>query len=255
MHIHIINPNTTAAFTEADRLAGSAVAAPQTRVTASEPKEGVPSIESHFEEAVATLGVVEEVRRHEAEGVDAFVIACFGDTGLSAAREVACVPVVGMTEAALMAAAMVAQSFSIVTLPARTRIHAHRVVASLGLGLAGRCLPIRAVDVPVLYGEEEDEAVRRAIASQGREAIEKEGAEAIVLGCAGIGHLAAPLSQELGVPVIDGVAVAVGMAETLVRNGLATSKRSSFAAPPDKPLSPRYRFLADPADETNGHPQ
>lgn len=255
MHIHIINPNTTADFTEADRRAGAAAAAPQTRVTASEPQEGVASIESHFEEAVATLGVVEEVRRYEPQGVDAFVIACFGDTGLSAAREVANVPVVGMTEAALMAAAMVAHSFSIVTLPARTRIHAHRVVSSLGLGLAGRCLPIRAVDVPVLYGEEEDEAVRRAIASQGREAIDQEGAEAIVLGCAGIGHLARPLASELGVPVIDGVAVAVGMAETLVRSGLTTSKRSSFAAPPDKPLSPRYRFLAAPADGSKGEAQ
>lgn len=252
MHIHIVNPNTTAAFTEADRRAGCAVAAPQTRLTASEPQEGVPSIESHFEEAVATLGVIEEIRRHEAKGVDAFVIACFGDTGLSAAREVARVPVVGMTEAALMAAAMVAHSFSIITMPARTRIHAHRVVSSLGLGLAVRCLPIRAVDVPVLYGEEEDDAVRRAIASQGREAIDREGAEAIVLGCAGIGHLADALSQELGVPVIDGVAVAVGMAETLVRCGLTTSKRSSFAAPPTKALSPRYRFLAAPDDRTRG---
>lgn len=243
MHIHIINPNTTAVFTAADLRAGAAVAGTGTLVSASEPREGTPSIESHFEEAVATIGVIEEIRRLEAEGVDAFVIACFGDTGIAAAREVASVPVVGMTEAALFAAALVADTFSIVTLPARTRIHSHRVVASLGLGIAGRCLPIRAVDVPVLYDEDEEEAVMKAILAEGRLAIDMDGAEAIILGCAGIGHLAAPISAALGVPVIDGVAAAVGMAETLVRCGLSTSKRSSYAAPPAKILSPRYAAL------------
>lgn len=246
MRIHIVNPNTTAVFTEADRKAGAAAAAPGTQVTASEPREGTPSVESHFDEAVATIGVIEEIGRREAEGVDAFVLACFGDTGLAAAREVARVPVVGMTEAALFAAALVADTFSIVTLPRRTRIHSHRVVASLGLGLAGRCLPIRAVDVPVLYDESEEDAVAQAILAQGRLAIDAEDAEAIVLGCAGIGHLAAPLSAALGVPVIDGVAAGVGMAEMLVRCGLETSKRSSYAAPPDKVLSPRYAALLAP---------
>ena len=246
MRIHIVNPNTTAAFTEADRKAGAAVASPGTEITASEPTEGTPSVESHFDEAVATIGVIEEIQRREAEGVDAFVIACFGDTGLAAAREVASVPVVGMTEAALFAAALVADTFSIVTLPRRTRIHSHRVVASLGLGLAGRCLPIRAVDVPVLYDESEEDAVAKAILSQGHLAIDEEDAEAIVLGCAGIGHLAGPLSQALGVPVIDGVAAGVGMAEMLVRCGLRTAKRSSYAAPPEKTLSLRYAALLAP---------
>jgi allantoin racemase len=248
LRIHIINPNTTAAFTEADRQAGAATAASGTRVTASQPEAGTPSIESHLDEAIATIGVIEEIRRTESAGVDAYVIACFGDTGIAAAREVATVPVVGMTEAALFAAALVAHTFSIVTMPTRTRIHAHRVVAALGLGVAGRCLTIRAVDVPVLYDADEDAAVMAAIRAEGQTAIDQDGAEAIVLGCAGIGHLAAPIAVALGVPVIDGVAVAVGMAETLVRCGLTTSKRSSYAHPPAKALSPRYASLLSRTD-------
>lgn len=244
MRIHIINPNTTAAFTHADLAAGQASASAGVVVTASEPTEGTPSVESHFEEAVAALGVISEIRRLEGEPIDAFVIACFGDTGLAPAREVARVPVVGMTEAALMAAALVADTFSIVTLPARTRIHSHRVVRSLGLDLAGRCLPIRAVDVPVLFDESEEDAVLKAILAEGRAAIDTDAAEAIVLGCAGIGHLARPIETELGVPVIDGVSVAVGMAETLVRCRLTTSKRSSYADPPAKPLSGSFRSIA-----------
>lgn len=231
MQIRIINPNTTASFTEADRRAGAAVAGPGTHLVAVHPSAGAPSIECHLDEAVATLGVVEAVRRGEAEGADGYVIACFGDTGIAAAREIATGPVVGMTEAALFAAALVAETFSIVTLPARTRVHAHRVVRGLGLDAAGRCLRIRAIDVPVLFGDDEDTAVAAALLAESRRAVEDDGAEAIILGCAGIGHFAALITDELGVPAIDGVAVAVTMAEGLVRCGLGTSKRSSYAAP------------------------
>jgi allantoin racemase len=234
VQIRIINLNTTAGFTEADRRSGAAVAAVGTTVVAVNPRAGAPSIECHVDEAVATLGVVEAVRAGEAEGADGYVIACFGDTGIAAARELASGPVVGMTEAALFAAALVADTFSIVTLPARTRIHARRVVRSLGLDAAGRCLSIRAIDVPVLYGEDEEQAVAAAILGQGRDAISEDGAEAIILGCAGIGHLVPHLEAALSVPVIDGVAVAVTMAEGLVRCGLRTSKRSSYALPPAK---------------------
>ncbi|WP_102109659.1 aspartate/glutamate racemase family protein [Oceaniglobus roseus] len=242
MRIHIINPNTTADLSALDLAAAEAVAAPGTTVTVSEPRDGVPSIESSFDEAIGAIGALAEIARLRDEEIDAFVIACFGDTGLAAAREAAAVPAVGMTEAALMAAALVAQTFSIVTLPARTRLHAHRVVANLGLGLAGRCLPIRAVDLPVLHGDADEAAVRDLLTAEARRAV-AEGAEAIVLGCAGIGHLAQPMQAALGVPVIDGVASAVGMAEMLVRCRLPTSRASTFAAPPDKPLGPGFTHL------------
>lgn len=243
MRIHIINPNTTAVLSALDLAAARAIAAPDTVVTVSEPQEGVPSIESSFDEAIGAIGVLAEINRLKDSGIDAFVIACFGDTGLAAARETALVPVVGMTEAALMAAALVSQNFSIVTLPIRTRVHSHRVVANLGLGLAGRCLPIRAVDLPVLHGDAGEADVVATLTTEARRAIELDGAEAIVLGCAGIGHHAAPMQASLGVPVIDGVATAVGMAEMLVRCRLSTSRAASFAAPPKKSLSPSFAHL------------
>lgn len=243
MHIHVINPNTTAALSALDLDAAKAVAAPGTSITVSEPNDGVPSIESSFDEAIGAVGVLAEIARLEGTGIDAYVIACFGDTGLAAAREAARVPVVGMTEAALMAAALVAQTFSIVTLPTRTRLHAHRVVANLGMGLAGRCLPIRAVDLPVIHDQSSESAVVETLTAEARRALKTDGAEAIVLGCAGIGHHAAPMQAVLGVPVIDGVASAVGMAEMLVRCRLATSRAATFAAPPEKPLGPGFAQL------------
>jgi allantoin racemase len=74
MHIRVINPNTTQAMTG-------------TRITASQPDSGPVSIESHFDEAVSVMGVIEEVLSGELEGINAYVIACFGDPGIYAARD------------------------------------------------------------------------------------------------------------------------------------------------------------------------
>jgi allantoin racemase len=219
--ITVINPNTSAELTATITKAAQAVAGAGVSVTGVHPAAGVPSVESHAEEAIAAVGVIEQVRAHQAD-TDAFVIACFGDTGVPAAREVATCPVVGMTEAALQTACLVAHRFVVITLPARTIAHSDRVVRALGL--EHRCTVI-AVDVAVadlVAGSTHlldafDEAARAA-----------DRAEAVVLGCAGLADLIDPLSDRLGVPVIDGIAAGVGIAAGLVAMGLNTSRASTF---------------------------
>jgi allantoin racemase len=66
-------------------------------------------------------------------------------------------------------------------------------------------------------------------------AIRNDRADAIVLGCAGMADLAAKLSEEFGVPVVDGVSAAVKHAEGLVTLGLKTAKRGAYASPVHKP--------------------
>ncbi len=240
MRIRIINPNTTASFTERCLVAGRAVAAPGTLILAGQPSRGTPSVESHVDEATAILGVIEQVRAGEAEGADAHVIACFGDTGLEAAREVATGPVVGMTEAALYAAALIAPVFSIVTLPPRTRVFAERVLWHAGL--ERRCPKVRTIDVAVLDCDDEASVVMEPFIAEARRAILEDNAEAIILGCAGLQPLAEPLSLTLGVPVIEGVAAAVKLAEALVAMRLKTSKRGAWGYPPqaaERPGGPR----------------
>ncbi len=228
MQIRIINPNTTAAFTERVRASAARIAAPGTAVSAAQPARGAAAVESHAEEALGALGVMAAVEAGERDGVDAYVVACFGDTGVHAARELARGPVVGMSEAALYAAAALAPAFSVVTLPRRTRAHALRVLAETGLG--HRCT-VRAVDVAVLDLEDEAEAVLPALLAESRLALDRDGAEAIVLGCAGLSELVAPLEEALGVPVVDGVLAGLKMAEGLVAAGLRTSKRSTYRHP------------------------
>jgi allantoin racemase len=233
MRILVINPNTSEAMTRTIVEAARS-AAPHATVDGVHPTRGVPSVESHTEEAWATIGVLEQVELAEASNSapDAYVIACFGDTGLAAAREAASVPVVGMTEAALFTAVSLAHRFAIVTMPRRTIAQSDRVVESLGL--SHRCT-VRAVDAAVSELEEGSAHLLAAFAAESRAAIRDDGAEAIVLGCAGLADLVEPLSRELGVPVIDGVAAGIAFAAGLVAQGLQTSRAGAFGTVPDAP--------------------
>ncbi len=98
-------------------------------------------------------------------------------------------------------------------------------------GLHSRCARVRAADVPVLSLEDPHSDARRRIALEIESAKAEDRAEAIVLGCAGMADLAADLSRQHGLPVIDGVAVAIGLIEVLARLGLRTSKRGGYAMP------------------------
>lgn len=229
--ITVVNPNTSDALTSTITAAAQQVAPAGVDVAGVRSSVGVDSVESHAEEAIASIGVLEQVRLHDAD-TDAFVVACFGDTGVAAAREVASGPVVGMTEAALQAACLVAHRFTVITMPARTIAHSDRVVRALGL--EHRCT-VRAVDVPVHDLEGGSAHLLDVFAAEGRRAIEEDGAEAVVLGCAGLADLVDPLATAIGIPVVEGVAAAVGFAGALLAMGLGTSRSSTFAAVPSLP--------------------
>ena len=141
----------------------------------------------------------------------------------TAAREVATCPVVGMTEAALQTACLVAHRFVVITMPARTIAHSDRVVRALGL--EHRCT-VTAVDVRCAELVDGSTHLLDAFAEAARGA---DQAEAVVLGCAGLADLVDPLSDRLGMPVIDGVAAGVGIAAGLVAMGLNTSRANTFA--------------------------
>jgi allantoin racemase len=93
----------------------------------------------------------------------------------------------------------------------------------------------------VLALEEPGSDARRAIEKEIERALAEDGAEAIVLGCAGMTDLARDLALAAGVPVLDGVACAVSLAESLIRLGLKTSKRNTYAAPLAKPYAGEFK--------------
>ncbi len=199
---------------------------------------GPASIEGAYDDAFAVPGLLERIKEGEAAGADAHVIACFDDTGLDAARTVARAPVVGIGEAGFHAATMLAHRFAVVTTLSRSIAVLENNL--LRYGLDRRCGRVRATDVPVLELENPASNARAKVAAEIARALEEDHAEAIVLGCAGMADLAASLSAEFGVPVIDGVAAAVVMAEGLAAIGLRTSKRGGFANPLAKTYSGQF---------------
>ncbi len=244
MRIKLINPNTTWSMTETIAAAARSVASPGVQIDAVSPAHGPASIEGHYDEAMACLGLLDEVRRGEAEGVDAYVIACFGDPGLDAARELARGPVLGVAEAAMRAASFVATGFSVVTTLKRTVVIAEHLVDKYGM--RRHCRRVRASDIAVLELENPQSNAYRTILDECRRALAEDDSGAIVLGCAGMADLCERLSETLGVPVIDGVVAATSLAEALVRAKLRTSKLGDYALPLPKAYAGSLAGYAPP---------
>ncbi|HEY9417930.1 MAG TPA: aspartate/glutamate racemase family protein [Pseudonocardia sp.] len=156
------------------------VATPGTTVRSVHPSMGPDSVESHYDEALAVPGLLAEIATGEGMGCDGYLIACFGDPGPDAARELA--------------------------------------------------------RGPVLKLEQGPEAFTM-IAQACRAALELDGSDSVVLGCAGMSELRARLTDELEVPVVDGVAVGVLLVQSLITLGLRAGDRGEFAAPPPKPYT------------------
>ena len=229
--IAVVNPNTTAGMTATIAEAARQAAAVGTQIHALTSSMGPVSIEGYYDEAFALPGLLREIAAAEREGAQAAVIACFDDTGLDAARTMARIPVIGICEAALMTAALIAKRFTVVTTMERSRVPieelAHRY------GMAGRAR-IRAANISVLSLDDPNSGARDKLRSEIARAVAEDNAEAIVLGCAGMADLARTLQNEFGMPVIDGVGAAVKQAEALVALGLTTSKRGAYASPVPK---------------------
>ena len=193
---------------------------------------GVPYIASRAEAQIGgaiALEMLAEVHRD----YDAAIIAAFGDPGLMGARELFDLPVVGMAEAAMLAACMLGRRFSIVTF-ARALGPWYQECVEMH-GLTGRCASIRMLDgsfgaISEVQSEKEDLLV--ALAAR---AVEEDEADVIILGGAPLAGLAPRVRDRIAVPVIDQMAASVKMAEALVALNPRKATAGTFRRPPAKP--------------------
>jgi allantoin racemase len=228
MRILVVNPNTTAAMTAKIAAAARRAAAPGTEIVALTSPFGPPSIEGYYDEAMSLAGLLQAVR--DATDFDAVIIACFDDTGLDALRCLTDKPVVGIGEAGYRMAAMLSNKFSVVTTLARSvPALEHNLVR---YGMDRQCQRVRSSEVAVLELEHANPAAYQKIETEIENAIALDRAEAIVLGCAGMADLAQAMSERFGLPVLDGLACAVGLCESMVRLNLRTSRIGGYAPPP-----------------------
>lgn len=232
MKILLLNPNTTAAVTDLLLAAGTKVASPGTVLVPATAPRGVPYIATRAEAQIGGAIALEMLAEAEA-GIDAAIIAAFGDPGLFGARELFTFPVVGLAEAAMLTACMVGRRFAIVTFAAALAPWYEECVAMHGLG--ARCAGIRTLDgsfqsISEVQSEKEDLLV--ALANR---AVEQDGADVVILSGAPLAGLAAKVRERISVPVIDPIAAAVRQAETLAVLKPRKAVAGTFRRPDPKP--------------------
>ncbi|MCX8521602.1 MAG: aspartate/glutamate racemase family protein, partial [Rhodoferax sp.] len=133
-------------------------------------------------------------------------------------------------EAGYRMAAMLSNHFSVVTTLARSVPALQHNLFRYGMDR--QCVKVRASEVAVLELEDAQSGAVEKIKTEIARAIAEDHAEAIVLGCAGMTELAASLQAHFQLPVLDGVACAVSLCESMVRLGLKTTRRGGYAPPP-----------------------
>lgn len=200
--------------------------APGTEVAARRLDYGAASIESEYDVALNAPEIVRAAEQGEREGFDGAIVNCFVDPGLDAVREAVNYPVVGAGAAAVQLALSVGRRIAIITIVPNILTLIRKLNAEYIT--TGRVCSVRSIDVPVLsiYG---DDLIYEKLYSEAVDAIKTDGADAIVLGCTGLGGMADKVAARLKengmpVPVVDPAGASVAVLEALVRCNLRQSK-------------------------------
>nr|WP_300575410.1 aspartate/glutamate racemase family protein [Phenylobacterium sp.] len=208
-----MNPNASEAVTGAIRSSARGVSlSPGIEVVAVTNLHGPPGIET--DDHVAAVGPDLE-RMIEAQEADAYVIACFSDPGVDRLRAATGRPVIGIAEAAYQMGAGLGGRFGVISI-VQASISRHRARLE-SLGLVARLAGDRAINVGVTDLGGSEVAARLLEVARG---LTDDGADSVILGCAGLGDYRLALQQALRRPVIDPVQVALAQAHTVLSLGL-----------------------------------
>jgi len=213
--IHVINPNSNAIVTAGLKEAlAPLVFADGPQIRCSTLAEGPIGIESQAD----VESVVLPLRRIVAADTDAaaFVIACYSDPGLWACREATRRPVFGIAECGVATALTRGDRFGVIAI--RTKSIRRHLRQLRSWGLVDRLAGERALEMSVAETASGEGTLARMIAV-GTALRDEDGAEVVVMGCAGMARHRRPLEEALGVPVIDPTQAAVAMAMGAVRFG------------------------------------
>jgi len=235
MRIKVIIAIITTQFREEVQREFEHYAAEGTEIDVVNVAKGPASVECWYDEAIAAPDVLNKVKEAEQEGYNAAIVNCFVDVGVRPAREIANIPIIGPGETSMLFAALLSHRFSVVTV-LKNLVPMISDIAKV-LGINEKLASVRYVNIPVLELADK-EKLKKALYAEMVNAIEKDGAHAIVLGCTGMRGTALDLSQMLkergyDVPIIDPTAASLKFAEALVKMGIKQSK-ITYMPPPEK---------------------
>lgn len=213
--IIIINPNSTVAMTQA-MLETARKAAPNVEIMGWTSHDGPPAIQGAEDGAAAVPPLLALIRQANDLSAGAIIIGCFDDTGLSEAREMSNCPVIGIGQAAYHMASLIGPRFTVVTTLAVSVPVLESNLSHYGLNKnVGR---VRASGVPVLALEDDRENASTRVVAEAQRAVEEDDIKCIVLGCAGMTHIAETYGATFPVPMIDSVWAATRLAGILCSN-------------------------------------
>lgn len=235
MRLLVINPNISDDVTALIESEAVRSAAPGTELVVRTAGHGVEYIETRFESLIAAGAVAEIIAEHTRAGadpVDGVMVAAFGDPGMPALKELANVPVIGITEAALCAAALQGHRFSIIAISDRIKPWYRDCVERFGL--LGRLASIRSINETLNSIGSVQQDFKETLLALSRQAVAEDGADVVILAGAPLAGLARELEGEIPVPVVDGISAGIRMAEAVVGLQSGPHRAGAFAPPPPK---------------------
>lgn len=202
LRLLLINGNTSTQITDRLLTMAQDYLGETVQVEARTAPWGAPYIKTRRQCAVAAHAVLEAAEtafQEAAKPYDVCVLACFGEPGIGAVRELAACPVVGMAEAAVLSALQLGQRYVIVT-PGQ---HWPNMLEELlrSYALFSRCAGILPVVTDGLGRSAMADLVREAV----RQAVEAHGADVVIVGGAAFAGIPRELALELPVPVVDSI--------------------------------------------------
>jgi allantoin racemase len=195
-------------------------------------RNGPASIESEFDDRMASPWVLKEVMKAQQSGFDAIFVSCMGDVATNAARELTSIPIIAPLQTCLAVASTLGDRIGIVTVlqnlvPILTR-------KAREYGFDRSLVGVRSINVPVLDIETKRRKVVESIVSDSKKLVDEDHADSVILGCTGLLGVAREVQDRIDVPVLDPVPVSVRFAQFLVATRLTRSERA-FPPPPAKP--------------------
>ena len=222
MKILCINPNSSQEVTVGIENICKNYALPTTEIEVKCIKEAPPGIESYHDSAISEKYLLDKFEEWK-EQYDGFVVACHSDIGVDLLRELTDKPVIGIGEASMLFALPLGHKFSILSLKKKKIPQKEDLVKKYGL--VNRCASIRDTGLGVIANYQEK---KEKLIQEGEKAVKEDGAEVLILGCAGMAGLDKEIEKVVGVPVIDGVVSAIMTIESFIRYRVSTSKVGKY---------------------------
>jgi len=241
----IINPNTSLSMTAGIQDTVKQIFSPPWSYRVVNAPAGPESLESWRDYQLAGVTVMPLLEEHK--DVDGVVLACFGDPGLFALKEISSVPVIGIAEASISLALLLGGKFGILAAMKRAISLMDSMVGTYGLW--SRYAGTVALDMRVLNLEQDHQGTL-AVLERASSDLAARDADVLLLGCAGLTGFSRDLTQMVPVTTIDPVEAGCRMLKTVVEMGLDVGHLGLYSRPAPQPMNNLQQFFSPGAIKT-----